>query len=192
MDIRRAIPTDREVLLDVWLRSVQATHRFVSDEDIQSMIPQVRDYLASREPEFWVLCDDSGVIRGFMGMSGSRMDSLFLTLEFQRRGAGRRLVLHAHALHGELTTDVNEQNPRPAGSTRRADSSWKGGRSATTRGGRSRCCTCGWPRRTRRRTRAAGHDGFPRVQAYSDPPAGELIVRPAEGTGDRRACGNEP
>jgi putative acetyltransferase len=34
MDIRRAIPTDREVLLEVWLRSVRATHAFVSDEDI--------------------------------------------------------------------------------------------------------------------------------------------------------------
>ena len=66
MGIRRAIPTEREVLLDVWLRSVQATHTFVSEEDLQFMIPQVREYLASNEPEFWVLCDDSGAIMGFM------------------------------------------------------------------------------------------------------------------------------
>jgi putative acetyltransferase len=110
MNIRRAIPTDREVLLDVWLRSVRATHTFVSEQDIQSMIPQVQGYLASSEPEFWVLSDDSGAIMGFMGMSGSKMDSLFIAPEFQRRGAGRRLVLHAQALHGELTVDVNEQN----------------------------------------------------------------------------------
>ena len=110
MKVRRAIAADREVLLDVWLHSVRATHTFVPEHDIQSMIPQVRDYLASSEPEFWVLCDDSGVIRGFMGMSGSKMDSLFIAPEFQRRGAGRQLFLHAHALHGELTVDVNEQN----------------------------------------------------------------------------------
>ena len=110
MEIRRAIPTDREVFLDVWLRSLRATHTFVSEEDIRSMIPQVRNYLASSEPEFWVLCDAFGAIMGFMGMSGSKMDSLFLAPEFQRRGAGRRLVLHAQALHGELTVDVNEQN----------------------------------------------------------------------------------
>jgi putative acetyltransferase len=110
MEIRQAIPTDREVLLDIWLRSVRATHTFVSEQEIRSMIPEVRDYLASREPEFWVLCDDSGVIQGFMGMSGSKMESLFLAPEFQRRGAGRRLVLHAQARHGELTVDVNEQN----------------------------------------------------------------------------------
>jgi putative acetyltransferase len=115
MDIRRAIPTEREILLNVWLRSVRATHTFLSDEDIQSMIPLVRDYLASSEAEFWVLCGGSGAIMGFMGMSGSKMDSLFLAPEFQRRGGGRRMVRHAQALHGELTVDVNEQNPAARG-----------------------------------------------------------------------------
>jgi putative acetyltransferase len=110
MDIRRAEPTDCEVLLDVWLRSVRATHSFVSEEDIQSMIPQVRDYLASSAPDFWVVCDGSGAVMGFMGMSGSKMGSLFLAPEFQRLGAGRRLVRHAQTLYGELTVDVNEQN----------------------------------------------------------------------------------
>jgi putative acetyltransferase len=75
----------------------------------------VRDYLASSEPEFWVLCDDAGAIRGFMGLSGSKMESLFLAPELQRRGAGRRLVRHAQALHGELTVDVNEQNAAACG-----------------------------------------------------------------------------
>lgn len=110
MDIRRAIVTDRDVLLDVWLRSVRATHTFVLEEDLEFMVPQVRDYLASSAPEFWVVCDDAGAIMGFMGMSGSKMESLFLAPEFQRRGTGRRLVRHAQTLHGELTVDVNEQN----------------------------------------------------------------------------------
>lgn len=110
MDIRRAVPTDREVLLNVWLRSVRATHTFVPEEDIQSMVPHVREYLASSETELWVVCDGGGAPMGFMGMSGSKMESLFLAPELHRRGAGRRLVRHAQALHGELTVDVNEQN----------------------------------------------------------------------------------
>jgi putative acetyltransferase len=109
-NIRRATASDGAVLLDIWLRSVRATHTFVSDEHIQSMIPMVRDYLASSEHELWVLCDDAGAIMGFMGMSGSKMESLFLAPEFHRRGAGRRMVQHAQALYGELTVDVNEQN----------------------------------------------------------------------------------
>jgi len=110
MNIRRAIATDREILLDVWLRSVRATHTFVADADIEDMIPQVWNYLASGEPDFWVVCDDSGTIMGFMGMSGSKMDALFLVPEFQRRGAGGQMVRHAQAMYGELTVDVNEQN----------------------------------------------------------------------------------
>lgn len=110
MHIRRAIPTDREVLPDIWLRSVQATHTFVSEEDIQSFIPLVRDYLASSEPEIWVLCSDSGTIMGFMGMTGSKIEALFLAPEFHRHGGGRRLVQHAQMLRGQLTVDVNEQN----------------------------------------------------------------------------------
>ena len=55
MNIRRAIPTDRGVLVDIWLRSVRATHTFLSEEDIQSLLPPTRDYLTSDEPELWVL-----------------------------------------------------------------------------------------------------------------------------------------
>ena len=110
MNIRRATPADRELLLDIWLRSVRATHAFVSPEDIQSMTPQVHDYLVASATEFWVLCDDAGTIVGFMGMSGSNMESLFLLPEMQRRGGGRQMVSHAQAAHSELTVDVNEQN----------------------------------------------------------------------------------
>ncbi len=108
--IRRATLDDRDVLFDVWLRSVRATHTFVSDPDIQSFMPLVRDYLDSSETEFWVLCDTDGTVMGFMGVAGPKMESLFLAPEFHRRGGGRRLVEHAHALRGELTVDVNEQN----------------------------------------------------------------------------------
>ena len=103
MNIRRASSTDREVLSDIWLRSVRATHTFVSKEDIRSFTPLVRDYLSSSEPKLWVLCSDSGMVMGFMGMSGSKMDALFLAPEFYRCGGGRQLVRHAQALRGELT-----------------------------------------------------------------------------------------
>ena len=115
MQIRRATPRDRTVLFDVWLRSVEATHAFVSDADIQTFKPLVRDYLASNDTEFWALCDADGAVAGFMGMAGPKMESLFLAPEFHGRGGGRRLVEHARALYGELTVDVNEQNTAAVG-----------------------------------------------------------------------------
>lgn len=110
MTIRRAMAGDGDVLLDIWLRAVRGTHAFLSEGDIQSFLPLVREYLAS-DAELWVLCAEDGALMGFMGMSGSKMDSLFLAPEFHRRGGGRRLVEFARELKGELTVDVNEQNP---------------------------------------------------------------------------------
>jgi putative acetyltransferase len=110
MIIRRAMPADGDTLVDIWIRSVRATHAFLSENDMQLFLPQVREYLTS-DTELWVLCSECGDVMGFMGMTGSRMDSLFLAPEHQRRGGGRRLVEHAQAMRGELTVDVNEQNP---------------------------------------------------------------------------------
>src|SRR3954462_4629081 len=97
MNIRRAIATDREILLEIWLRSVRATHTFLSEEDIQSFLPIVRD-VALAELEIWVLCSDSGSPVGFMGMSESKVEALFLAPEFCRRGGGRRMIQHAQEL----------------------------------------------------------------------------------------------
>jgi putative acetyltransferase len=111
MRIRRANPTDRDVLVDIWLRSVRATHTFLSEADIQSLLPATRDYLTSDEPELRVLCSGSGTIMGFMGMAGSEIEALWLAPEFHGRGGGRQMIQHAQELRGELTVDVNEQNP---------------------------------------------------------------------------------
>jgi putative acetyltransferase len=111
MNIRRALPEDREVLFDIWLRSVRATHTFLSEDDITAFIPLVREYLASVETEFWVVCTDDGAVMGFMGLNGCNIESLFLAPEFHRRGGGKQLVRHARALRGGLTVAVNEQNP---------------------------------------------------------------------------------
>ena len=110
MIIRRARVAECDALLECWLRSVQATHDFVSAEDIAAMVPEVRSYLSSDTAEIWVACDETGAIMGFMGMSGPKMDALFVAPEFQGRGAGRRMVQEAQARHADLTVDVNEQN----------------------------------------------------------------------------------
>lgn len=86
---------DRDLLVDIWLRSVRATHTFLSEDDTQSLLPATWDYLTSDESELWVLCSDSGAIMGFMGMSGNELEALFLAPEFRGRGGGRQLVRHA-------------------------------------------------------------------------------------------------
>src|SRR5215469_7923700 len=110
MMIREALPDDRGELLDIWLRSVRATHTFLTEDDIQGLLPQVRD-AALIALELWVLCSDVGVPVGFVGLSGAKVEALFLAPEYRRQGGGRRLLDHARKLKGPLTVDVNEQNP---------------------------------------------------------------------------------
>lgn len=106
MTIREAAPGDRDALLDVWLRSVRATHTFLTEGDIQELLPQVPGALAGLE--VWVLTD--GEVIGFLGLDGAKLEALFLAPEHLPRGGGRRLVEHARRLKGPLTVDVNERN----------------------------------------------------------------------------------
>jgi putative acetyltransferase len=110
MDIRPGTPADHAALLEIWLRSVRATHTFLTEQDIQFYLPIVRD-VALPALELWVLCTPSGAMMGFMGLAGNKLEALFLDPPFFRSGGGRRLVEHARRLKGELVVDVNEQNP---------------------------------------------------------------------------------
>lgn len=109
--IRRARPDERDAILAIWLRSVRATHAFLSEDDIAFFEPLVRDGLASDELDVWVLCRDTDAPIGFLGMSGKRIEALFLDPDHRRQGGGRRLVDHARRLSAELSLDVNEENP---------------------------------------------------------------------------------
>ena len=112
MTIRAARSEDQDSLVGIWLRSVRATHTFLSEDDIQSLLPFVRDELVpGSELELWVLADDAGAVIGFTGLSGADVAALFLDPDHLRRGGGRMLIEHARRLKGVLTVDVNEQNP---------------------------------------------------------------------------------
>lgn len=109
MTIRAAEPSDAERLLAIWLASVRATHTFLSEQDIQTLFPIVRDH-ALPALEVWVLIEDD-VIIGFAGLSDNKLEALFLHPDHFGKGGGRLLVEHARRLKGPLLVDVNEKNP---------------------------------------------------------------------------------
>lgn len=111
MQIRRAHAAEADRLFAIWLRSVRATHAFLAEDDVQALIPLVRDYIDASVESFWVLADAAGAPIGFMGMTGSEIDSLFVEPDHFRHGGGRALVNHARTESPELTVSVNEQNP---------------------------------------------------------------------------------
>jgi putative acetyltransferase len=111
--IRRATAADRDRLVEVWLRSVRATHAFLDEQDVQDLLPVVRDVvLAGEALELWVLEFEAGEPAAFMGLDGAALEALFVDPAHFRKGAGRQLLAHARAHKGPLTVDVNEQNPQ--------------------------------------------------------------------------------
>lgn len=110
MNIRKADPADFESLLGIWQASVRATHHFLSERDILSLVPVVRDQ-ALPNLEVWVLCGESSEPVGFMGLDGNKLEALFIAPDSFGKGGGRQLLAHARALKGALLVDVNEQNP---------------------------------------------------------------------------------
>jgi putative acetyltransferase len=108
--IRPYTATDNAPLLALWLRSVRATHVFLTEADIQAIAPAVRDG-ALVALEVWVLEGQGGEHLGFMGLDGTKLEALFIDPAHAGRGGGTQLLAHARALKGALTVDVNEQNP---------------------------------------------------------------------------------
>ena len=107
--IRASRPDEAERLFEIWEAAVAATHDFVSPADKVEIARIVREeYLP--QAEFWVIVDESDRPLGFMGMTGSSVESLFIDPAFHGRGLGTALMDHARAVASELRVDVNAQN----------------------------------------------------------------------------------
>lgn len=107
--VRSARPSDRPRILEVWERSVRATHHFLSDADVVGLRPLVAAELEGATQ--WFILEAAGTAVGFLGFMNDAVEALFLDPDYRRRGGGRLLVEHAQRLaRGPLSVDVNEQN----------------------------------------------------------------------------------
>jgi putative acetyltransferase len=111
MYVRAAQVDDRPQLLELWERSVRATHHFLTEADIVALRPLVAEVLAGDAVEWWVLASANRAPIGFLGVVGGTIEALFIDPEHHRQGGGKLLVSHAQSFTaGELAVDVNEQN----------------------------------------------------------------------------------
>ena len=96
-------------LTDIWHRSVKATHLFLSDEDINNLIPFVNQGL--KEIDILIVLYVNSQPVGFMGIQTNKIEMLFLDTAFMKKGYGKRLIKHAIDEYNVEFVDVNEQNP---------------------------------------------------------------------------------
>lgn len=101
-------------LFEVWECSVRATHAFLTEADLQALIPLVREGLAAFGP-IHVLRDGEGRASAFLGVDGAKVEMLFVHADHRGRGLGSRLLAFALEALGATKVDVNEQNPQALG-----------------------------------------------------------------------------
>ncbi len=111
--VRPATPADHAAMLALWERSVRATHHFLSDDEVEALIPAVAEAFAAPGLTWWVLASGGDQPVGFLGFAGETVEALFIDPAHIGTGGGRRLLAHAQALaEGRaLRVEVNEQNP---------------------------------------------------------------------------------
>ena len=102
-----------ERLVDVWERSVRATHTFLSEAEVAEIEPFVPQAIAGVET--LVVAEGNGGPVGFMGVQGGRLEMLFLDPAARGRGLGRRILEHGITRLGVTELTVNEQNPQAVG-----------------------------------------------------------------------------
>lgn len=114
MIIRQATNADHPQLLNIWLRSVRATHNFLQESDIEALLPQLRNiYLPA--VELWVAVDAEDCPLGFIGLNENHVEMLFIEPDLRGKGIGRALLDHARSWRSQMSVDVNEQNPEAVG-----------------------------------------------------------------------------
>ena len=100
-------------LVDVWERSVRATHDFLAEDDIVGLRPEAESGIAGVER--LTVAYDGGAPCGFAGSQDGKLEMLFVAPEARGRGVGRALLAHAVEHARVRTLDVNEQNPQAVG-----------------------------------------------------------------------------
>lgn len=117
MPIRLARAEDRDVLVELWERSVRATHKFLTNDDVLKLKPFVALELQKPSVDWWVLDSDAGIPIGFIGFVHDTIEALFVDPAHTGGGAGKALIAHVQAMAEgrSLTVEVNEQNEAAAG-----------------------------------------------------------------------------
>ena len=113
MRLRTSTSDDGARVVEIWRSAVQATHDFLSPADLAEIDAQVEEFLP--KTPLLLAIDEEGRAAGFMGMTGHKVDSLFIDPMLRGGGIGRLMIEHAATLYASLTVDVNEQNAQAVG-----------------------------------------------------------------------------
>lgn len=114
VEVKRRTPELLQHLLELWERSVRATHLFLSDDEIKNIkayVPQALNSIAN----LIIAENENGDPVAFMGIEETTLEMLFLTPDERGKGLGKELILYGMKAYAINKVTVNEQNPLAKG-----------------------------------------------------------------------------
>lgn len=109
ISIRAAIDTDYSALLEIWRRSVEATHEFLTPADVDVIEQDVATYLPQMSD--LRVAEEGGQLIGFIAIENDTVEMLFVEALAQGRGIGSALLASVVTGRESIRVAVNEQNP---------------------------------------------------------------------------------
>lgn len=95
----------------IWQKSVEATHLFLSPQDIKDILPQVVIGL-KQIPILLVSFTNDDEPIGFAGIANDKLEMLFLSPDYFQQGIGYKMISTAIQDYQIKYVDVNKQNPK--------------------------------------------------------------------------------
>lgn len=114
IEVKLKTPILIQQLLEVWEKSVKATHLFLSDSEIKHIkkyVPQALGDIA----HLVVAEYEDGTPVAFMGVENGILEMLFITPEERGKGLGKSLIHYGIENYAVNKLAVNEQNPQARG-----------------------------------------------------------------------------
>lgn len=117
--IQIATKEDFPILIEIWERSVRATHDFLPEAEINELKPLIlNEYF--QHVLLHKYTQDNQII-GFIGTSPDNIEMLFIEPNFRGQGIGKALTLFVIEKLNIHKVDVNEQNPQAVGFYQKLD-----------------------------------------------------------------------
>lgn len=130
--IRMFVPEDLPEVMEIWLKTNQKAHDFISSEYwsgnyemVREMMPRAEVYVFETDERkvrtAGEICEENtGDIRendnrsltGFIGLTGDYIAGIFVRTEEQSRGVGKQLLDYVKKERMRLTLQVYEKNER--------------------------------------------------------------------------------
>ena len=102
-------------LLEIWEKSVRATHTFLSEEEILKIKEYVPGTIRNVETLLVLFDKDEDSLLRFMGIEGKKIEMLFLSPDAREKEFGKMLVQHGIEKYSVTEVTVNGQNPNAKG-----------------------------------------------------------------------------